>query len=210
MSNQSSDSEVKVWDPFVRIFHWTLVFSFIAAYLTGDDENIWHIYLGYAIGALIVTRIIWGFVGGKYARFSNFVYRPSSVASYLKSLLSTNPKHYLGHNPAGGYMVVALLIMLSITTITGLKAYGVEGKGPLAGGIEISLISTAIADDDESEEDEKKENNKDEFWEEAHEVASNLTVLLVLLHIFGAIVSSRLHKENLVKAMITGKKKQSS
>ena len=211
MTTQTSKSEVKVWDIFVRMFHWTLVLSFVIVYFTGDEDNLWHIYLGYYIGFLIIFRLIWGFVGTRYARFSNFVYSPTSVIDYIKSMLSKNPKHYLGHNPAGGYMVLALLFMLSITTLTGLKVYGIEGNGPLAGSTQISLISIAMADDDdekyqrgEHEEDEEGE----EFWEEIHEVTANLTVLLILLHILGVIMSSKIHGENLVRAMITGKKEE--
>jgi len=209
MSIQIQKNEVKVWDILIRVFHWSLVFSFVVAYFTGDDDNPWHIYFGYGIAGLIVFRIIWGFIGSKHARFSDFVYSPSKVIEYIKSLATTHPKHYLGHNPAGGYMVLALLFMLIITTVTGLKVYGVEGHGPLAGDINISLISDAVADDDEHEEHEKGESAEEEFWEEVHELASNLTVLLILIHIAGVIVSGRLHKENLIKAMFTGKKNKS-
>jgi len=207
MPSKVLKNEVKVWDIFIRVFHWGLVFLFIVAYLTGDDENIWHIYFGYAIGILISLRFLWGFIGSKYARFSNFVYSPSSVVAYIKSMLLLSPKRYLGHNPAGGYMVLALLLMLSITTFTGLKVYAVEGHGPLAGDINISLISTAVADDEDEDHSEGKES-EEELWEEVHEASAKLTVILVFLHIFGVIVSGRLHNENLVKAMINGKKKK--
>lgn len=215
MSVHKPKNSVKVWDFLVRFFHWSLVVSFIVAYFTGDEENQWHIYSGYFIAGLIVFRFVWGFIGSKYARFSNFIYSPAKVFEYLGSLRSSNPKHYLGHNPAAGYMVAALLIMLTITTITGLKVYGVEGHGPLAGGANITLISEAIADDrdedhereyENDEENEHGENEAEEYWEELHELASNLTVLLIILHILGVVVSSRLHKENLVKAMFTGRK----
>ncbi len=205
--------EIKVWDIFVRIFHWTLVLSFIIVYFTGEEENLWHIYLGYYIGFLIIFRLIWGFVGTQHARFKDFVCSPSVVIDYIKSMFSGTPKHYLGHNPAGGYMVLALLFMLTLTTVSGLKVYGVEGYGPLAGNLDISLISSAMADDDD--DDEKYEHGKhegdedeEEFWEEIHEVSANLTVFLILLHILGVIVSGKIHDENLVRAMITGKKEE--
>lgn len=209
MSAVNTGKTVKVWDILVRIFHWSLVFSFVVAYLTGEDENQWHIYFGYAIAGLITFRLIWGLVGGRYARFGDFVYSPSTVIEYLKSLLSSTPKHYLGHNPAGGYMVLALLFMLVVTTFTGLKVYGVEGYGPLAGDIGISLISEAVADNDKYEhedEDERESHDEEEFWEEVHELSANLTVFLIFLHIAGVLVSSRLHGENLVRAMVTGRK----
>lgn len=209
MSVHRQKNSVKVWDILVRVFHWSLVFLFVVAYFTGDDENQWHIYFGYAIAGLIVFRLVWGFIGSEYARFGNFIYSPGKVVEYLKSLKFSTPKHYLGHNPAGGYMVVALLSMLTITTITGLKVYGVEGHGPLAGNINVSLISDAVADDDRDEEHEKnegEENKQGEYWEELHELTANLTVLLIIFHVIGVVVSSRLHKENLVRAMFTGRK----
>jgi len=203
-----SENVVKVWDPLVRVFHWSLVVFFVIAYFTGEEENDLHIYSGYAVLGLVLFRVIWGLVGSRHARFSDFVYSPASVIAYLKSLLSKNPKHFLGHNPAGGYMVILLLVMLLITSLTGLKVYGLEGHGPLAGSADIVLISAAVADDDEDDSGGHEEGSEDaeEWWEKIHEVASNLTVLLILLHVVGVIVSGKLHKENLVKAMITGKK----
>jgi cytochrome b len=211
----TTHKEVKVWDIFVRVFHWTLVISFVIAYFTGDEDNLWHIYLGYYIGFLIIFRLIWGFVGTQHAHFADFVTSPGNVIAYIKSMIAGNPKHYLGHNPAGGYMVLALLFMLTVTTISGLKVYGIEGHGPLADTTHISLISVALADDDEDDEKhERGEHEEDkegeEFWEEIHEVSANLTVLLILLHILGVIMSSKIHGENLVRSMITGKKEEKS
>jgi len=210
MSKLKSPGEIKVWDIFIRIFHWSLVLLFTLAYLTGEEETSWHAYFGYAIGILLILRFIWGFIGTQYARFGNFIYSPSTVIAYLKSLLSGKPKHYLGHNPAGATMVFALLFMLSMTTFSGLKAYAAEGYGPLAINIDVTLIAVALADDDDDNDDKgwRKEGKEDEFWEEIHEFTANFTLLLVFMHILGVIVSSKLHKENLVKAMITGKKAQ--
>ena len=199
----NNDNEIKVWDIFVRVFHWSLVIAFIIAYLTSEEENIWHIYSGYIVLGLITFRILWGFIGSKYARFSDFIYSPKTVFQYIKELAAKNPKHYLGHNPAGGWMVILLLISLFLVTISGLKVYAIEeGKGPLADSSDISIISKVYANGHEEEEDEKEE-----FWEEIHEITTNITLVLIALHILGVIVASKLHKENLIKAMITGKKK---
>lgn len=200
---------VPVWDILVRIFHWSLVLAFFIAYLTEDDLEDLHIISGYTVLGLITFRVIWGFIGSRYARFSNFIYSPKEIMAYLSSLMTDKPKHYLGHNPAGGAMILALLFSLFATTITGLKVYGVEGHGPLAdNGIEVSIISKAYADDDEHEGKHEKNKEEEEFWEEIHEFFSNFTLLLVFLHIAGVIVASRVHGENLVRAMITGKKEE--
>ncbi|PJA32292.1 MAG: cytochrome b [Zetaproteobacteria bacterium CG_4_9_14_3_um_filter_53_7] len=193
---------IKVWDIFVRLFHWSLVIFFVLAYLTGegDLENV-HAWLGYAIGGLIAARLIWGFIGTKHARFSDFVYRPTEIKAYLQSLMTRHPKHYLGHNPAGGLMVVMMLVVLALVTWTGLETYAAEGHGPLAGTS--MQISTAQAD---SWEYGENRNGGDEFWEEVHEFTVNLMLLLVFLHLGGVAVSSLLHGENLPRAMITGRK----
>ena len=102
-----------VWDPLVRIFHWTLVLAFITAYLTGDEENALHIYSGYYILGLVVFRILWGIIGSKYARFSSFNLSPRALVDYLTSLFSSGKgKQYTGHNPAGSWMVIIMLLSL--------------------------------------------------------------------------------------------------
>ena len=202
MSNES----VKVWDILIRIFHWSLVFFFMIAYLTGDELETMHAYIGFLIIGLLGLRIIWGIIGTQYARFTNFICSPQTIMSYLKSLLTSNPKHYLGHNPAGGAMVIVMIIFLSLVSWSGLKAYEAEGKGPLA-ATEISIVSTAVADD-WYEDDHKHGHKGDDFWEDIHELIVNFMLLLVFLHLGGVLASSALHKENLVRAMITGRKEK--
>jgi len=203
-------TETSVWDPLVRLFHWGLVAAFSISYITGEEESIVHIYAGYVVLGLISFRVIWGFIGTRHARFSDFVRGKQTVIEYLKSLPTRNPKHYLGHNPAGGWMVIALIVSLFITTISGLQLYALEeGLGPLANQNlpEIQLISSAYADDHGREHGDDGDEFWEDVWEEIHEVAANFTLLLIFIHISGVIASSLLHKENLVKAMINGRKK---
>jgi len=197
--------KIKVWDPLVRLFHWSLVALFITAYFTAEESEGAHAIAGYAISGLLVFRFAWGFWGTKYARFNDFLYSPGEIIEYLKGVFSGNPRHYLGHNPAGGLMVIILLIALSATCLTGLKAYGEEGHGPFAGE-DHSIVSTAYADGDDDDERRSEQKKEEEFWEEVHEVFVNGTLILVAMHIIGVVTSSYLHKENLIKAMITGKK----
>ncbi len=202
--NKEVKREIRVWDPLIRIFHWSLVLAFGIAYLSGDEENNLHLYAGYAVFALIGFRILWGLIGTRFARFSNFVYSPGSVIKYIKDSVAGRPKHYIGHNPAGGVMIIALLLSLGGVTYSGLKVYAIEeGAGPLAQqSTEISFIKSAHADADEHEEHEEEE-----FWEEIHEASANFVLFLVILHIAGVFIVGRLHDENLVKGMITGNKK---
>ncbi len=206
----NNDNTIKVWDIFIRIFHWSLVASFFIAYLTAEEENLWHIYSGYTVLGLIIFRAIWGFIGSKYARFSSFLYSPAEAIQYLKELMKKKPTHYVGHNPAGAYMIFALLLSLFVVTLSGLKLYAIEeGLGPFAEiTSEFSIIDNVYADEDERDDGYEKENEQEEeFWEEIHEASTNFTLFLIFLHISGVIVASRLHHENLIKAMITGKKK---
>ncbi|KPK38508.1 MAG: cytochrome B [Gammaproteobacteria bacterium SG8_47] len=183
-------SSVKVWDPFVRVFHWTLVGAFAVAFVTEDDFLTLHTWAGYLVGALVLLRVLWGFTGTRYARFSSFVFSPKVVLGYLKDTLQFRAKRYLGHNPAGGAMIVVLLASLVVTTVTGLVVLGAaENAGPLAGWL--GGTSEVWSD----------------IFEEVHEIIAYLTLLLVAIHVGGVIVESVLHRENLVRAMIDGTKR---
>ncbi len=93
---------VKIWDPLIRIFHWSLVVTFTIAYLSADEESVLHTWSGYAVLGLALFRILWGFIGSQHARFSDFVYPPSVIVSYARDTLLGRAKRYLGHNPLGG------------------------------------------------------------------------------------------------------------
>lgn len=167
---------VKVWDPFIRVFHWSLATLFLITYATGDEIERLHVAAGYVIAGLIALRLVWGFVGPQHARFSSFVRPPRDILAYLRDIALLRAPRYLGHNPAGGAMVVALLVMLGGTCVTGYAM------------------------------------TTDAFWgakwiEEVHEACANLTLGLVIVHVLGVIVASFEHNENLVKSMVTGRKR---
>jgi cytochrome b len=109
----------RVWDRFVRVFHWSLVASFALAWLSGDEWKSLHIWAGYAAAALIALRLVWGLIGTHYARFSQFVRPPLVVASYLRDVATGREARHLGHNPAGGMMIVALLATLIGLSVSG-------------------------------------------------------------------------------------------
>jgi cytochrome b len=206
----SAARPVKVWDPAVRVGHWLLVVLFAVAYVTGEaDFELLHAYAGYGVLGVVVLRLFWGFAGTRYARFTEFLRGPRATLAYLKSFAAGRPAHYLGHNPAGGYMIVLLLAMLLASVWTGLETYGEQGKGPLAKGLPLAaVLAPAHANGGERAEagTKRRRSAAERFWKELHEGFANATLLLVLLHVAGAIAASIVHRENLVRAMITGYK----
>jgi cytochrome b len=110
---------IRVWDPFVRAFHWTLVASFVVCWLSAQVWEDLHAWAGYVAGALALARVVWGFVGGGYARFSQFVRAPRVVLAYLGAIARGSETRFVGHNPAGGAMIVALLIVVAATAASG-------------------------------------------------------------------------------------------
>lgn len=110
---------MRVWDPFVRIFHWSLVSCFVIAYLSRHDSAAIHHLAGYAAGGLVILRVVWGVLGTRYARFSSFVRHPRTVFSYLRDIATGREARHIGHNPAGGAMIVALLLAIAGIATTG-------------------------------------------------------------------------------------------
>jgi len=204
--------EVRVWDSFIRIFHWSLVVAFAVAYFSAEDGSRLHEWAGYLVAVLIGARIVWGFIGSRHARFGDFVRRPSEVLGYARRLLTGRARRTLGHNPLGGIMVLLLLGSLLGTSLTGMMLLGAEEqRGPLASAMAaapaanpVHIISPARADDDDDKHE--RDHNRHEWIEGLHEVFANFTVFLVVLHIAGVLIGSALHRENLIGAMITGRK----
>ena len=207
----NNEAQIKVWDPLLRIFHWSLVAAFTMAYVTEDEWQNLHFWAGYIVAGLIAFRLAWGFVGPQHARFSDFLFTPATIITYLKEMVSLRAKRYVGHNPAGGAMVLALLLSLAATTLSGMQLYAVEeNAGPFA-QIELnslSPIASAMADEDDEHEQGGEGHEEGGVWEEIHEFFANVTLLLVVLHIAGVVVSSLAHNENLPRAMVTGKKRR--
>ncbi len=194
---------IRVWDPFLRMFHWGLVLAFVAAWLTGDDNESWHIWAGYIAAGLIGFRLIWGLVGPRYARFSQFLRGPGASLRYLRETLRGQAPRYIGHNPAGALMTVAILVTMSATAFTGWLMVEPSRQAYLPDMPQI--VAPAFADNDG--DDDTRQEGGEEVLKTAHEVLANLMLVLVGLHIAGVILSSRSHHENLARAMITGRKR---
>lgn len=172
----SSPATVKVWDIAVRLFHWSLVTVFAAAFVSGDEWDRFHETAGYVALGLVGFRLLWGLIGTRHARFTSFVKGPAEVLAYLRDMLTGREKRHLGHNPAGAAMILALL--------SGVLALGLTG-----------YMMTL-----------------DAFWgahwvEEVHEAVAYGMLVLVALHVGGVVFASLRHGENLVRAMITGRKR---
>ena len=170
-----SSHNVLIWDLPVRLIHWLLVICFLGAYLTAEigELKIVHFTLGYTLAALMIIRIIWGFLGTTHAKFRSFIRHPMAAIHYLRSVIRREPTTDVGHNPAGALAIVALLSLGLLVSFTGwLTLHEIVG----------------------------------EWSEEVHEVLANIMMVIVVIHIVAVVGASFLHKENLVKAMITGKK----
>jgi cytochrome b len=181
--------KVKVWDLFVRSFHWSLALLVLASFLTSDEDALVsvHVRIGLAVLALVLARLVWGAVGSRHARFAAFVRGPREVIAYGRAMLRGRPPLHLSHNPLGGAMVVAVIAVLLGLAATGALVYaGPEFQGPLAGFF-TKREAKAV--------------------KEVHEALSGVLVALVAVHVVGVIVSSLLERQNLVAGMIDGWKR---
>lgn len=169
-------SRVLVWDLFVRVFHWTLVAAFVVAYFSHGGYLAIHRWAGYVIAALVVMRVAWGFVGSEHARFRDFVTGPRELGRYLGLLLRGREPRYMGHNPAGGAMIVVLLILLAALCVTGF------------------VLDTPQFRDDRD-------------VKQVHDLLTDATVVCITLHLLGVAHASWRHRENLVGAITTGRKR---
>ena len=167
---------IRVWDPLVRIFHWTLVLSFVTAWLTAGWAEELHQLAGFYAAGATVLRIVWGVWGTPFARFSQFVRSPAIVVDYLRAMSEGHEERYIGHNPAGGAMVVTLMGMITAAVITGWMMTTDTYFGVAWVGILHSFVVHGLA-------------------------------MLVLVHISGVAIASFRHKENLLMAMFSGRKR---
>lgn len=190
MTDSAAKSRPMIWDPLVRVFHWTLMICVVGAWILGEfgpDIMTLHFWLGYAVGGLLLIRILWGFVGPRTARFANFVTGPGPVLRYLLTLPKRQPSHAPGHNPLGGWAVVAMLVLLGLQVLTGLFV-GTDdyvNMGPLSDYVSEDVNKLVLS------------------W---HKSFAPLILALVGLHV-AAIFFYRLWKrEDLITPMITGRR----
>lgn len=167
---------VRVWSPYVRAFHWALVASIAIAWVASEGPRTVHELAGYCAGALVASRLLAGLTGRGYTRFSQFIRGPRATVAFLGDIVHNREARYLGHNPAGAVMIMALLACVAGIAVTGWM------------------------------------QTTDAYWgvawvETAHELLGNGILVLVGLHVAGVVVASVRHGENLVRAMMTGRKR---
>lgn len=176
-----------LWDLPVRLFHWLLVALIAFSWWSGEEHYMdWHRTSGYAILGLIVFRVLWGFLGTRTARFAGFVRGPAAVAAYMGKLGSRDAEASQGHNPLGGWSVVAMLLAIAAMVTAGLFAVDVDGfeSGPLADYISFDAGRSAA---------------------EVHEVIFNVILALIALHVLAIVFYTVWKKQRLVPAMVHGK-----
>jgi cytochrome b len=178
-----------VWDGFVRVFHWSLVLLFTLSVATGKvggEWMVWHMRSGYAILALVTFRLIWGFVGGEYARYLSFLTGPIRAIKFAKGLLGKTSQHVIGHNPVGGWMVIVLLLLLATQAVLGLFSNDeIATTGPLARYVSDATSITLMG---------------------RHRTIGNVLLVLVGVHIAAVLFHVLVKKEGLIRAMFSGKK----
>ncbi len=188
MSETTTTGSTRIWDLPLRLFHWTLVPLFGFSWWSGENHEMeWHRLSGYCILALLVFRIWWGFTGSRTARFSQFVRGPGTVGAYARTLFSRSSHAADGHNPLGGWSVVAMLAGLVLMVGAGLFAVDVDGleSGPLADYVSFDQGRAAS---------------------ELHEIVFKVMMILVIGHVAAIMFYLHVKRQNLVRPMVTGRR----
>jgi cytochrome b len=179
---------VRIWDLPTRFFHWALLLCVVglaATGLTGGNWMVWHFRLGYCVFTLLLFRLVWGVVGGRWSRFASFIYAPSTVINYLRG--RARPEHLAGHNPLGAGSVFVMLLFLMVQVGTGLFSDDeIAFAGPLTRFVSGDWVSQATG--------YHKEIGK---W---------ILLTLVLVHIAAILFYLWKKKENLIRPMLSGDK----
>jgi cytochrome b len=187
----AAPKEIRAWDLPTRLAKWLLVLLVALAWASneyGSAVPFWHVWNGYAILVVVVFRILWGFAGGSTARFSTFLASPLAALGYLSAHLRGAPRRYLGHNPLGGWMVLALLMAVAAQACLGLYAADDDRlviEGPLARTVPDSTVDLAA------------------HW---HRLGFNLILALVVLHVLANVIYDLFGGYGLIRAMLTGRK----
>jgi cytochrome b len=181
---------MKVWDLPVRLFHWVLVVLIFAAWGTQEwDHPAWHVWVGYSILTLLLFRLVWGFVGSDTARFWWFLRSPVEALRHLSHLHRREPDHEIGHNAAGGWMVLVMLALIGVQACTGLFANDLDDGGETRGPL-MHFVG----------------KDQSDWLSHIHALNFNLIEAVIVAHVLAIILYAVLKRQNLVRPMLTGTK----
>lgn len=196
MARPDQSTGERVWDPLVRLTHWTIALAIVLNGFLIDGDALAHIWIGYTALGLLALRLLWSLVGSDNARFSSFPISLSGASGHLARLIRGEHKTYRSHNPLGALMVYALWAVLLLVSVTGLM---LESEPFPEHEVEYSRQY-------EDEHDEEEDDERAEIIEEMHEASANFLLLLAALHVGGVLLESRLSGRNLVRPMLFGDK----
>jgi cytochrome b len=184
--DDASATRTRVWDLPTRVFHWALAAAVIGQIATGLGGVMeWHFRIGYAVLSLLLFRLVWGFVGGRWSRFAAFIYSPGSVMNYLRG--RAHPDHLIGHTPLGAFSVFALLAILALQVASGLVADDeITASGPLTRFVSGATVSLATG------------------WHTAQ--GKWIVIALLALHVLAVLYYVLVKRHRLVRPMISGDK----
>ena len=196
------------WDPVVKVTHWSIVIAILANALITEEGSGAHIWVGYALAAILALRLLWGLIGPAEARFSAFPPSPRRALGHLRDIRSGKKEVHHSHNPLGALMVYAIWSMLGVIIASGIAMAGPPSTAFLDRAERSGEISQKVVverrdhDADEATEGAEGEEN---VWEEVHQTAVNLLYILIALHIAGVVFETRRSGREILLAMLPGR-----
>ena len=196
------------WDAVVRVTHWSIVAAILANAIFTDAGSSTHVWVGYALAAILALRLLWGLIGPSEARFSAFPPSPRAAIAHIREILAGDKRHHSSHNPLGALMVYAIWSCLLVIIVTGVAMAGLPGgahetRSPAASDA-AAPASYAEGRDREEREDGEGEEGEEGPFGEIHEVAVNLLYALIALHLAGVVFETRRSGRQVVTAMLPG------
>ncbi len=190
-------SKTRNWDPVVKLTHWTIVFAILANALFTEEGSAVHVWVGYALAAILALRLLWGLIGPAEARFSAFPPNPARALRHIGEIRRGEKHEHASHNPLGSLMVYAIWSCLGVIVASGIAMAGFPPQGESREEDHPAAYGAA-----EYGEEAEDGGHEEEGWEEVHEVAVNLLYLLIVLHIAGVAFETRRSGRQVVLAML--------
>jgi cytochrome b len=220
MMDATETPKVRAWDPLVKLTHWGIALAVLVNGVFTEEGSGWHVWVGTGMAALLLVRLLWGFIGPREARFSAFPPSPARAVAHVGDIAAGRTEPHASHNGLGALMAYALWATLAVVAVTGFAMSGVPGTA--YGKVEAPMVPAVIAplapvgaeadeegeeadDGEEAEGAEGAEGSEGPEWiEEVHEVAANLLFVLAGLHIGGVLFETRRSGPNVLRRMTGG------